>query len=110
VVVSAKKEALQALCIPKNLVGNALTLHFEKIGEPVNCLNDTPVNQMIRPYQLGVALRNRPESFELLDRIFQLVRSEAPPGNPPSIPWPQQLTYPFPERAYSSVLLLATTV
>jgi hypothetical protein len=33
-VVSAKKEALQALCIPKNVVGNALALHFEKIGKP----------------------------------------------------------------------------
>ena len=76
-VVSAKQEALQALRIPKNLVGNALTLHFEKTGEPVNCLSDTPVNQSIRPGQLGVALRNCPESFELLDRIFPLVRGEA---------------------------------
>ena len=33
-VVSAKQEALQALRIPKNVVGKALTLHFEKSASP----------------------------------------------------------------------------
>ena len=43
----------------------------------MNCLSDTPVNQSIRPCQLGVTLRNCSESFEPLDRILPLVRGEA---------------------------------
>ena len=33
-VGAAKQEALQALRIPKNVVGKALTLHFEKSASP----------------------------------------------------------------------------
>src|SRR6516165_3175780 len=57
--------------------GTRLHSTSKRIDKPVDCLTDTPVNQRIRPCQLGVALRNRPESFELLDRIFPLVRGEA---------------------------------
>ena len=72
-VISAKKETFQALCIPKNVVWNALTLPLEKIGKSVDSASNTSVNQGIGPCQLGVALRNCPKSFELLERIFPLV-------------------------------------
>ena len=39
----------------------------------VSSLTASAMNQRIRPCQLGVAFRNRPESFELMDRIFPLV-------------------------------------
>ena len=78
-VVSAKQEALQALGIPKNVFGNALTLHFEKIGRPVSRTSETRVNQRIRPCQLGVRPGNRPKRFELLDPLLRL-RSEAGGG------------------------------
>ena len=72
-VVSAKKEALQALRISKNVAWDALTFPFEAIEKFVNCTRDTPMNQRIRPCQLGVALCDRPKSSKLLHGIFLLV-------------------------------------
>jgi hypothetical protein len=72
-VISAKKDTLQALCIPKNVVWNALTFLLEKIGKPVDSASYTSVNQRIGPCRLGVALRNCPKSFELVERISPLV-------------------------------------
>jgi hypothetical protein len=43
-VITAKKEALQTLCIPQNQVWNALALYFKEIGKPVNRASETPVN------------------------------------------------------------------
>jgi hypothetical protein len=72
-VISAKKEALQALRISKNVAWDALTFHFEEVEKSINCTRDTPVNQRIRPCQLGVALCDRPKSSKLLHGIFLLV-------------------------------------
>ena len=47
-VISAKKEALQALSISKNIAWDALTFHFEEIEKSINCTRDTPMNQRIR--------------------------------------------------------------
>jgi hypothetical protein len=46
-VVAAEKEALQTLCISKNLAGDALALYFEGIDKPVHRTSQTPVNQRI---------------------------------------------------------------
>ena len=46
-IISAKKEALQALSIWKNVVWDALTFHFEEIEESINSTRDTPMNQRI---------------------------------------------------------------
>jgi hypothetical protein len=43
-VISAKKEALQALRVPKNVVWNSLAFRGKKIDESVNRDNDTFVN------------------------------------------------------------------
>ena len=67
------KEALQALSISKNVAWDALTFHFEEIEESINSIRDTPMNQRIRPCQLGVALCDRPKSSKLLHGIFLLV-------------------------------------
>jgi hypothetical protein len=47
-VISAKKEALQALRAPKNVDWNSLTFRGKKIDESVDRDNDTFVNQRIR--------------------------------------------------------------
>jgi hypothetical protein len=50
------KEALQALSISKNVAWDALAFRFEEIEKSINYTGDTPVNQRLRPRQLGVAL------------------------------------------------------
>ena len=72
-VISAKKEALQALRISENVAWDALTLHFEEIEKSINSTRHTPMNQRIGPCQLGVALCDRPKSSKLLHGIFLLV-------------------------------------
>jgi len=72
-VISAKKEALQALSISKNVPWDALTFPIEEIEKFINCTRDTPMNQRIRPCQLGVALGDCPKSPKLLLGIFLLV-------------------------------------
>jgi hypothetical protein len=72
-VISAKKEALQALRISKNVTWDALTFPFEAIEKFINCPRDTPMNQRIRPCQLGVSLGDRPKNSKLLNGIFLLV-------------------------------------
>jgi hypothetical protein len=72
-----KKEALQALSISKNVAWDALTFRFEKIEQSINSTRDTPMNQRIRPCQLGVAFCDRPKSSKLLQGIFLLVRGKA---------------------------------
>ena len=42
-VIFAKKEALQALSISKNVAWDALTFHFEEIEKSTNCTRDTPI-------------------------------------------------------------------
>jgi hypothetical protein len=76
-VISAKKEALQALSISKNVTWNALTFHFEEIEKSINSTRDTPMNQRIRSCQLGVAFCDPPKSSKLLHGIFPLVRGKA---------------------------------
>src|SRR6266550_479263 len=76
-VVSAKKEALQALSISKNVTWNALAFHFEEIEKAINSTRDTPMNQRIRSCQLGVAFCDLPKSSKLLHGIFPLVRGKA---------------------------------
>jgi hypothetical protein len=46
-VISAKKEALRALRISKNVAWDALTFPFEAIEKFINCTRDTPMNQRI---------------------------------------------------------------
>ena len=72
-VISAKKEAPQALRISKNVAWDELTFPFEAIEKFINCTRDTPMNQRIRPCQLGVALGDRPKSPKPLHGIFLLV-------------------------------------
>jgi hypothetical protein len=43
-VMPAKKEALQALSISKNVAWNALTFRFEEIEKSINSTRDTPMN------------------------------------------------------------------
>jgi hypothetical protein len=43
-VITAKKEALQTLRIPKNRAWNALALYVKEINKPVNRASETPVN------------------------------------------------------------------
>src|SRR5437899_6381761 len=69
-VISGKKEALQAFSISKNVARDALTFHFEEIDKSINSTRDTPMNQRIRPCQLGVAFCDRPKSSKLLQGIF----------------------------------------
>jgi hypothetical protein len=71
-VISGKKEALQAFSISKDVARNALTFRFEEIEKSINSTRDTPMNQRIRPSQLGVAFCDRPKSSELLHRVFLL--------------------------------------
>jgi hypothetical protein len=71
-VISGKKEALQAFSISKNVAWNALTFRFEEIETSVNSTRNTPMNQRIRPSQLGVAFCDRPKSSELLHGVFLL--------------------------------------
>jgi hypothetical protein len=47
-LTSGKKEALQALSIPKNVVWNPLTFCGKEIDESVDRSGDTLVNQRIR--------------------------------------------------------------
>ena len=58
-VIAAKKEALQALSISKNIAWNALTFRFWEIDKSINSTRDTPMNQRIRPCQLGVVFCDR---------------------------------------------------
>ena len=77
-VIAAKKEqALQALSISKNVAWNEFTFRFEEIDKSINSTRDTPMNQRIRPCQLGVAFCDRPKSSKLLQGIFPLVRGKA---------------------------------
>jgi hypothetical protein len=71
-VISAKKEALQALSISKNVAWNALTFHFEEIDKSINSTRDTAMKQRIRASQLGVAFCDRSKS-SMWHRIFLLV-------------------------------------
>ena len=71
-VIPAKKEALQALSVSKNVAWNALTFRFEEIDKSINSTRDTPINQRIRPCQLGVAFCDRPKSSKLLRGYFCL--------------------------------------
>jgi len=43
-VITAKQEAFQTLCIPKNLAWNALALYFKEIDKPINRASETPAN------------------------------------------------------------------
>jgi hypothetical protein len=47
-LTSGKKEALQALSVPKNVVWNPLTFCKKEIDESVDRGGDTLVNQRIR--------------------------------------------------------------
>ena len=76
-VISGKKEALQAFSISKNVAWNALTFRFEEIEKSINSTRDTPMNQRIRPSQLGVAFCDRPKSSELLHGVFLLACGKA---------------------------------
>src|SRR5258707_15603509 len=76
-VISAKKEALQALSISKNGAWNALTFHLKEIEKSINSSRETPMNHRIRPCQLGVAFCDRPKSSKLLHGIFLFVRGKA---------------------------------
>ena len=71
-VISTKKEALQALSIPKNVGWNPLTFRAKEIDESVDRGGKTLVNQRIRLRQFGVARRCRPKSSKLLDRLLAL--------------------------------------
>jgi hypothetical protein len=66
-VIAAKNEALQALSISKNVAWNEFTFRFEEIDKSINSTRDTPMNQRIRPCQLGVAFCDRPKSSKLLN-------------------------------------------
>jgi hypothetical protein len=71
-VISSKKEALQALSIPKNLAWNRLTFRIRKIHESVDRGGNTLVNQRIRLCQFGVAFCCRPKGSKLLDGVLPL--------------------------------------
>jgi hypothetical protein len=43
-VITAKKETLQTLGIPKNRAWNALALYFKEFDKPVNRASKSPVN------------------------------------------------------------------
>ena len=75
--IPGKKEALQAFSISKNVAWNALTFRFEEIEKSINSTRDTPMNQRIRPSQLGVAFCDRPKSSELLHGVFLLACGKA---------------------------------
>jgi hypothetical protein len=72
-VMSAKKEALQALSIPQNVVWNPFTFRAKEIDESVDRGGDTLVNQRIRLRQFDVAFCCRPKCLKLLDGIFPLI-------------------------------------
>lgn len=71
-IISTKEEAFQALCIPKNMRWNVLPLRLEEIHEPINCANDTPVNQSIRLCQFGVAPGDVPKVWNCCRGYFRL--------------------------------------
>jgi len=48
-----------------------------EIDKSINSTRDTPMNQRIRPCQLGVAFCDRPKSSKQLQGIFLLVRGKA---------------------------------
>jgi hypothetical protein len=54
-VISAKKDALQALGIPQNVAWSPLTFRFEEIDESVDRGCNTLVNRGIRLRQFGIA-------------------------------------------------------
>jgi len=72
-VMSAKKEALQALSIPQNVVWNPFTFRAKEIDESVDRGGDTLVNQRIRLRQFEVTFCYRPKCLKLLDGIFPLI-------------------------------------
>jgi hypothetical protein len=72
-VMSAKKEALQVLSIPQNVVWNPFTFRAKEIDESVDRGGDTLVNQRIRLRQFDVAFCCRPKCLKLLDGIFPLI-------------------------------------
>ena len=71
-VISGKQEVLQAFSISKNVAWNAVTFRFEEIEKSINSTRDTPMNQRIRPSQLGVAFCDRPKNSEFLHGVFLL--------------------------------------
>lgn len=48
-------------------------LNFQEVDQSAGHAGDAPVNQRIRLRQLGVSLRGRPKSLELLEGILSLV-------------------------------------
>ena len=64
--MSAKKEALQALSIPQNVVWNPFTFRAKEIDESVDRGGDTLVNQRIRLRQFDVAFCCRPKRWACL--------------------------------------------
>jgi hypothetical protein len=72
-VISTKKEALQALSIPQNVVWNPFTFRAKEIDESVDRGGDTLVNQRIRLRQFEVTFCYRPKCLKLLDGIFPLI-------------------------------------
>jgi hypothetical protein len=75
--MSAKKEALQALSIPQNVVWNPFTFRAKEIDESVDRGGKTLVNQRIRLGQFGVTCCCRPKGSKLLDGVPALFRGKA---------------------------------
>jgi hypothetical protein len=71
-VMSAKKEALQALSIPQNVVWNPFTFRAKEIDESVDRGGDTLVNQRIRLRQFEVTFCYRPKCLNCWMGYFRL--------------------------------------
>jgi hypothetical protein len=54
-VIATKKETLQALSVPNNIVWNLLTFRGKETDEPVDRGGDTLVDQRILLGQFGIA-------------------------------------------------------
>lgn len=72
-IISYKKEALQALCIAKNIARNALAFRADEIDESVDRGDKALMKLGIRLRQFNVALCYGPKGLELSDRILSLL-------------------------------------
>ena len=71
-IVFVEQEALQPLRFRQDLTRYTLPFHLKKVGQPINCLGDVPVNQRIALAQLDVASRGFHKRVELLNRVLRL--------------------------------------
>ncbi len=85
-VISAKKEAFQALRVAEDMAWNPFTLRAKVVDKSIDCGGNTLVNQRIKLRQFCVVFCCQPKGLKLLEGVLPSFCGKALPEFIPAIP------------------------